>query len=196
MGYRKQLTSSSTSFLIISSEHHARDNTKQTALTAQLPPYLTAFPSRSSSFFPPPSPSPLSKSGARRHGKQATKTPDDAKPLPSASSHPPAPRTDRQGQAIARHGDWNRHETPHIDTGTDSKQARRDARRHQLPAPHSEQARSGTGQDGRHRPHSSPTSTGKQATTPAAAPPHRRDKRDGGTGRQPHRRNETTSGKK
>lgn len=40
MGHRKQLTSFSPSFLIISSEHPARDNTKQIALTD----HLTSIP--------------------------------------------------------------------------------------------------------------------------------------------------------
>lgn len=90
IGHRKQLL---PSFLIISSEHPARDNTKQTALAAHPLPYLTASPIYPLSFVPPSSPPPLSKSGARRHGKQATPTPDNTHPPPSALSHQTAHRT-------------------------------------------------------------------------------------------------------
>lgn len=121
MGHRKQLTSSAPLVLIISSEHPARDDTKQP--TASI--HLTACPGRPSSFVPHPSPSHLSMSGARRHGKQATPTPDDdAKPPPSASSHPTAPHT-------VRYGAGNRTETGAAGRRTStpiptSKQARRE----------------------------------------------------------------------
>lgn len=75
---------SSPSFLIISSEHTPHETTP----SRPPPPHITAHPpsiSEPLSFVPPHSPSPLSKSGAKQYGKQATPTPDNVQPSPSLS---------------------------------------------------------------------------------------------------------------
>lgn len=132
MGHRKRPTSSVpvVPHRLIRYDHliryHARDDTKQSALTDQQ--LRIPEPIRPLSFVPPLAPFPLSKSGARRYGKQVTPTPDDAKPPPSASSHPPAPRTDRQGagNSTARRLEQARN-AAHRRRPV-SKQARRDTR--------------------------------------------------------------------
>lgn len=176
MGHRKQLTFSAPSFLIISSEHPARDTAKQTALTDHLPsmsePLLIIRPASL--------PVPLvEERGEMIRQASNADTPDNAKSSPSPSSHPTA--GDRQS-----HGNRDRHGTPHIDAVPAAKQARRDTRHHRLPAPRSEQTRRSTGRDERHYPPHSRNGTGKQTTAR-----RRTDETTRHTGRETDRRNET-----
>lgn len=118
------------------------------------------------------------------------------RPVRSSSSHPlPPHRPAGANNRTAR----NRHEPPHIDAIPAAKQASKqdgtlDAPASPLPVANRREAKRDEIDD--IVSPASPTNTGKQATTPATAPPYRRDERDRGTGRQPTRHNETTSGEK
>lgn len=171
MGHRKQLTSFAPSFLIISSEHPARDTAKQTALTDHPPsmsePLLIIRPASL--------PVPLVERAGRDDtaSKQRRNLITLSRP-PSASSHSTAPRT-ATGTATG-HRTWH-------DTDTErhpSKQGETpDIIVSPLPVANRREAR--TGQDGDEIDDiartADPTSTGKQANRP---PPHRLiDKTDG-----------------
>lgn len=97
-----------------SSSHPNTPRTRQHQADRPLPtsPLIRrAYPSRPLSFVPPPSPSPLSKSGARRNDKQAAQTPDNAQPPALfASSHLTA--THRPACGKQSHGNRDRHGTP------------------------------------------------------------------------------------
>lgn len=142
IGHRKQLTSSALSFLIISSEHHARDNTKQTAITAK-PPRSARY----HSFRLPP------RSPCRRAGRDdtASKQHQHRHLITHSRRHRPhlirSRRTDRQGQTIARQGTGTSRRTS-TPSPTPSKQDETLDSTSRLPAPRSEQARSETGRNG------------------------------------------------
>lgn len=142
MGYRKQLTSPRPRCSSSSHPNIPHETAPSRPPSSIIP---RVYPSRSSSFVPPPSPSLLSKSGARRNGKQATPAPDNTQPPPSASSHPIAHRT-------VGHGTGNRTatgtdtETPHM-TSAPTTSSKQDGTPDitASPLPRIEQARSGNG---------------------------------------------------
>lgn len=147
MGHRKQLTSSvppaphhlirmtrtrrhqAASLLPTFSQTHALPSSahQPQAYSNHRPSHEHSRAAHYHSFRLPPRP-PCRRAGRdettskqRRHMITSSRRPH------SASSHPTAPITVRHmgraiGQATGKHG------TPHIDTGTDSKQARRDTR--------------------------------------------------------------------
>lgn len=135
------------------------------------PSISIASPSRPLSFVPPPSPFPLSKSGARQHGKQATPTPDDANRRHLRLISSEHLRTDWQGSKQSHGQPEQARDAAHRRRPRrQASKTRHPTRHHASPLPVANRREARTGRDERHYPPNSRNEIGKQTNR---QPPHR-----------------------